>query len=257
MSLTDEVVLQLFSRTPLDQCAEPATVSIIVPLAGQQDPSRVIVWRWLSEQLRREYPEWELVTGVCDEAEWIKQVAVANALKMSTGSILVLLDADCWPTPKHLREAVLKVASGVAGWAIPHNHVRRLTEEATHRVLREGISKYVKYPLVRLHSGVPGGGCAVVRRSHFDAVGGFLPVAGWGFEDEALGLVLDKLAGTRYNTNGTLWHLWHKPQPTSGALSAHAYSILCEMDKMAPARLLHYYQSLGQDTLRFADRKPQ
>jgi hypothetical protein len=60
------------------------------------------------------------------------------------------------------------------------------------------------------------GPLAVMRRAHFEAVGGMEPVmGGWSGEDVCLAAALDTLVGKGRCLGRVVWHLWH-PYATSG-----------------------------------------
>lgn len=182
------------------------TVSVVVPWrpdGGHRDAAwQYLAWRWT-----RTHPHWQIVTGAAPDGPWCKAAAVAAALPGATGDVLVIADADVWCDG--VDQAVSAVANG-AGWAVPHDLVHRLTEDATAAVRAGGP---LRGPSVeRPYRGYAGGGMTVLDRETYQQVPLDPRFAGWGQEDEAWALALGCLAGAAWRGSAPLWHLWHPPQ---------------------------------------------
>lgn len=155
--------------------------------------------------------------------EWCKARAVAEALKEVSADVLVVADADAWcaTTP----DIVEAVRAGAA-WGVPHRGIRRLTADATARVL-EGADPEelgpdkLEEPPARAHRG---GGIVVLRRDVWDEVPLDPRFIGWGHEDDAWGMALWTLAGPAVDGGGRLWHLWHPPQERPSRSFGHPES---------------------------------
>lgn len=192
-------------------------VAVIVPRDYCITIDRQHNWEHVRLHYRTHHPNYEIVEGHCPSAQWCKGAAIQNALRHTGAEILVIADADCIIDPYWLTSCVELVRNG-APWAVPHRMVNRLTEDATRLFLEEKINGQLGFDANILtrerYEGVAGGGIVVLRRIHYDAIGG-IPQAfiGWGSEDRALGLLCEKLLGPCARGEGELIHLYHHPQP--------------------------------------------
>jgi hypothetical protein len=198
------------------------SVSVLVPWRPD-GAARDVAWEWVRDRWQATYPHWELVVGTCPDGPWRKGVAVRDAASKSTGDVVVVADADVWTDG--IGNAVQAVYDG-AGWAIPHQHVHRLTESATARILAGGElhGNTVQKP----YSGFAGGGMFALKRATLDKVPIDPRFAQWGQEDQAVALALDCLAGRAYRGVADLWHMWHEPAArlTSYAGSTESIALL-------------------------------
>lgn len=129
------------------------------------------------------------------------------AIAASSAEVVVLADADVWC--EGLPEAISAVRDG-APWAVPHHHVKRLTEAATTALLggEDLPADYTQPP----YEGVWGGGITVARRETFLEVPLDPRFVAWGQEDESHGIALHHLAGPGWRGATDLTHLFHPPQ---------------------------------------------
>lgn len=160
---------------------------------------------------RHRYP----VTIASGPAPWVKALAVNPAVRRSTADVVIVADADCWTDG--LPDAVAAVAGGHP-WAIPHDFVYRLNEQASTCYRRGGRSfraddlthdDLAQSP----YSGYLGGGFVVARRETLVDIPLDPLFVGWGQEDEAWAAALEVLAGRPWRGSCPLIHLWHPPQP--------------------------------------------
>lgn len=188
-------------------------VSVLVPYRAS-DPHRERALDFVRSWYAEHFPEWEFVVGDSGDGPWRKGRAVADALNRSTGWTLVIADGDVLVDSEDLRSAVRLVEDGVP-WVVPHQQVFRLDEETTARIYEEGPEDPEFEPFATIrnpYKGFAGGGLLVVDRSDFQATGGIPDAfAGWGAEDEALGIILDSLVGPHVRLSSPLWHLYHEP----------------------------------------------
>lgn len=187
-------------------------ISVLIPF-GNETPWRKAalehVRAWYGEVL--EGPEIRLgfVAG-----QWCKARAVAQALKESTGSILVIADADC-VTPG-IAQAVRAVQQGAA-WAMPHLKVYRFSQKATREIYRGASPGSLTGRNIWLdqspYKGYEGGGITVLRRNVYLDCPLDPAFMGWGQEDEAWALALNGLYGAPWRGRAPLYHLWHEKPP--------------------------------------------
>lgn len=152
----------------------------------------------------------ETVIGEAPAGPWCKALAVADALSYMhvAVDVLVVADADVWTDGTE--QAVDAVLAG-APWAIPHDPVHRLDQDATAALLAGGaLGGRLSQPSYR---GFEGGGITVLPRNLYDQVPLDRRFADWGQEDESWALALRTLAGAPWRGTAPLWHLWHPPQP--------------------------------------------
>jgi hypothetical protein len=178
-------------------------VNVLVPY--RPEPGRDRVYRWVRD--RYESLGLTVIEGNAPEGEWRKAHAVADAASRATADVVLVADADVWSDG--IDEALRAVALG-APWAIPHMHVRRLTQEATELVLNGGpLEGDLEEPAYR---GVEGGGLVVLPLDTLRDIPPDARFAGWGGEDFAWSLALTTLAGPCWRGDAPLWHLHHPPQ---------------------------------------------
>ncbi|OHV42266.1 hypothetical protein BBK14_11230 [Parafrankia soli] len=219
------------------------TVAVVVPYRSDGGGPRDRNWGALAARWRANFPGWELCAGVHADGPWCKAEAAAVALEGCTADVLVVADADVWCEPAQaLLDAVTLVRTGRRQWVVPHRNVARLSEAGTARWLageRDGLD-LDQAP----YRGVAGGGLLVVARSSWELLGGFDPrFRGWGGEDRALGMAADVLLGRHHRLRGTLWHLWHPPQPR----------LTRAVGSREGQRLLAEYRHAGRDRARMAE----
>lgn len=189
------------------------TVSILVPTGGLACEWRDRARRWVIGHYAVEFPGWELIVATSGEP-WAKGRAVHDAYRRSSGSVLVIADADSFVAPQALRAAVAGAVDPTwNGWAMPHGMVHRLNQQATEAVYAGQPPDPRKLARPAYH-GVKGGGIVAIRREIYELVGGIDPrFEGWGGEDVSLAMALMKLTGRPWRRSmADLWHLWH-PHP--------------------------------------------
>lgn len=130
------------------------------------------------------------------------------ALEASEAEIVAVVDADVWAPG--LGRAVTAVQKG-ASWALPHQKVHRLTEEATAAVLA-GAGFEGQKLAQRPYAGFIGGGAVVAPREAIEEVPLDRRFIGWGQEDESWGCALWTLLGKPWRSKQPLWHFYHPPQ---------------------------------------------
>lgn len=185
------------------------TVSVIVPYRPD-GAEREDNWHFLYDCWRRNFANWEVVTGDCQAGEWIKADAIADALTHATGDTIVMADADVWCQ----RSAVIAAVRAVQEyntWAIPHLTVHRMTPYGTHRFKSyeevDPLEDFEEPP----YEGVAAGGMFVMRRDAYEAAPLDRRFRGWGQEDQSAAMAWTTLYGLPWRGIDPLWHLWHPP----------------------------------------------
>lgn len=189
------------------------SVEVIIPFAGS-DPDRVRALTWTVAHCQ--YPH----TVAIGSLPFNKAMTVMPAVEQHGAEIIVMHDADVW-TPG-LADAVNAVESGLAGWAIPHWKVYRLTEQATDSLIRSGTASqdftaWLATDLARPpYPGMAGGGIVVTRRDMMIDIPLDPRFTSWGQEDESWAMALWCLLGPPWRGEAPLVHLWHPLEARHG-----------------------------------------
>jgi len=162
---------------------------VIIPYNGE--PSR----RWQYDLTRAYYTHlgYDVLTGCCDG--WSKGCAVASVIGQA-GERFAVCDADLLVAPQLLTQAF----GSEAALTIPFSRVLNLDERGDVQKIRQRFDW--------------AGGCWVLDRRTYDAVGGIDPrFEGWGGEDESFCRAVKILVGPVLLLEGDAWHLPHPPHP--------------------------------------------
>lgn len=195
--------------------ADPNDVAVLIPWQSGC-PHRIAALQWTIHQYRTYHPNWQIVLGILDEGTpWCKAEAVANALKGTDRSVIVVADADSWAPG--VGEAVAKIQQNEhVKWAMAHSLVMRLSEDATAEVYGgESYETMLLNPEMLAQSpyvGYEGGGVVALKRETYLRAPLDPRFKGFGQEDESWALALRVLAGDPSREPSPLWHMWHPPQ---------------------------------------------
>lgn len=183
------------------------SVDVLVPFRGGCE-HREAAWEFLRTRYAERHTTWRLIAAPPPQGPWRKGLALSDALGFSRAEIVVQIDADVWTDG--LPTAVAAVKAGAA-WAMPHDQVFRLGEEATRAYMADEPWRHL--PLAQpAYRGIPGGGAIVARREALVTAPVDPRFEGWGQEDEAQAFALRTLYGEPWRGGADLIHLWHPPQ---------------------------------------------
>jgi hypothetical protein len=153
-----------------------------------------------------------IVTGDYPTAQF-NRAGSRNLAALAAGDwdVAVMLDADCVIDIATL-DANITRALARQRVVLPHDHFYGLTPAGSHAALREPNVRawrrdWLPQPVWdrQRPSGV-----VIFPRAVWDLVGGYDELfTGWGFEDAAMLIALDALAGGYDREQGELWHFWH------------------------------------------------
>lgn len=195
-------------------------VSVVMPWAPGCEHRRR-ARRWVIERWILTFPEWRLRIAELPErwtdteGGFCKAWGVMPVVEqLPDDEIVIVADADVWGGWP--MEAVARVQGGLAGWAVPHRQLRRLSEESTAKVLAgERWQGLWQAPDLaeKIRVGVPGGGMVIARADTIKAVPLDPRFIGWGQEDHAWGAALRTIAGEPWRPKNIapMVHLWHPP----------------------------------------------
>lgn len=147
---------------------------------------------------------WPIVYG--DTVGEFNRSAARNAgVELARTSVVIVMDADMRIDHLALRAAV-SAADQHGGLHHPYRFVHYLDEGDTRLVLH-GVQPLRPY----YESDNAPGGCSVIRRSDYLAIGGFDETfQGWGFEDNDFATRASAAFGQTWG-QGVAYHLWHPP----------------------------------------------
>lgn len=152
-----------------------------------------------------------------------KSRAVNSAVASTSAPILVLADADTIVRSGVIAACVKRIGSEDAPSRIdgirPFGFLAQCDQEMSQKIIDTGELPETQNDEITLeeagrrnHEYIPVcGGIVVLRRSVFEAAGGMDEnFSGWGGEDDALSVALDRSGAVmRILTNETAFHLWH------------------------------------------------
>lgn len=194
-------------------------VSLIVPFRTD-NAHRQRAWEWCERRYRALLPGVEVVVAGdgSTEGPFNKAKAVNTAVRSSTGTVLLLGDADS-ALPTGWAEPAASTARA-GGWALPSS-CHYLSQAQTEALLGCPPAAPLEVPERCEYSGtVSWGGHVMLPWELFERVNGmderFL---GWGPEDSSFGLALTALCGPARRLPGAMLHLWH-PAPLAGTWHA-------------------------------------
>lgn len=186
-------------------------ISILIPFRDTGDRKKQ--FEWLQKRWATEFPEAEVIVESDDGKDpFSKTMAVNNCYRKATSDILALVDADCWVDPKILIKAAEEIRAGNASWVRPCKTVYRLTKSFTMKIVASDKKSFPKVDpekdTERITPNV--GAVTVFSRKQFEAVGGMDErFRGWGWEDSAFNMVLDKKFGKAQIWDNIVYHFWH------------------------------------------------
>jgi hypothetical protein len=220
-------------------------VSVVIPWRDKgDDMQRVYALRWILTQLRRLFPEWEMVLsgdGRDANAKWWSASTARNrGVAQASGDVIVLLDADTWVRPDKLRRAVDMVERAASWpssywahpttpsntaiawpWVQPHGAIVRLSRHQTLDYFGTcqadyedsgGISladlrDFEQAPYRQFSGCVP----TVITRELYEACPQDPRFEGWVPEDVCWGFALEMLHCRMYRLEGNAVHFYHVP----------------------------------------------
>lgn len=185
------------------------TVSLIVPYrpVGLERPRN---WAWCQARWETLLPDAKLV--VCDSGDdpFNRGRSINQGVERSEGDLLIIADADTAISDV----ADLLALATTGAWVIGYDWYYTLQPEPTGRLLAYDPADPLPDPAVlgctdpdrvRSVSGV-----LAMPREAFEQAGGFEEGwRGWGCDDRAFAIVMDKEWGHHARVDGWALHLWH------------------------------------------------
>jgi hypothetical protein len=149
-----------------------------------------------------------------------RAAALNQAIRDSTGTVIIQADADSLVPPETLRQAI-NLATLADGLVVPHSRYLYLTEAATGEVYA-GRDPFTCGPDDCDESGAGGvGNVTVFSRTTWEACGGYDErFGGWGGDDGCFAVAAEAFTGrpTR-RLVGDVVHCWH-PRPAASIVGS-------------------------------------
>lgn len=180
------------------------TVTVVVPYRGGQ-PHRERAFAYTRDHLSSVLPGAPII--VADSGhETFNRAASRNAgVLQAEPGVVVVCDADTLVQRRPVEDAVEAAADGRLH--LPYTFFRQLTRDHTRRVIDEGAGLRASKPEFMVTTAV--GGCVVMDRDAYLAVGQDEGFHGWGGEDVAFKFACDALLGPTVRHPGLMFGLWH------------------------------------------------
>lgn len=190
-------------------------ISVLFPYRGDDGP-RDVLFAWVLRWWRTHFPQAEICVGRNFYTPFNRGAARNDAFEQSSGLVVIVADADTVPTVVGVRAAIADVVEARC-WSIPYAEERyyNLTEAATQHVLQEYRDSIPEPgPGDYDHKITSWAGCLVIPREAWLKVGGYDErFVGWGYEDNAFMVKLDRLWGPHRREDSYCCHLWHPTPP--------------------------------------------
>lgn len=198
--------------------------SFVVP--WRFHPERKAIYEWGSARLQRLFPTAPILFSDGGEETFDRGTAINRGVAKAITKYIFVVDLDTVFNHTEIGLALCAMDDG-APWVFPFESYLRLHRSTTTKVLRE--PPVVILPTLDIYDGgadvftvlenspydPPESGLVGFRRHDFMEMGGFPEqFRGWGYEDRAFRLLMDRLMGPHQRTRGTIYHLWH-PEPRS------------------------------------------
>lgn len=189
-------------------------ISLLFPYRGDDGP-RDRLFGYVLKWWQYHYPAAEICVGRNFDAPFNRAAARNDAFDQSTGSVLIIADADTVPTGEGVKAGIADAVAEKC-WVIPYAEERyyNLTEGFTDIVLRTrsiGIHDIPEPTQGQYdHKITSWAGCLILPRDAWETVGGYDErFKGWGYEDNSFRLKLDKMWGPHRRQDSFCCHLWH------------------------------------------------
>lgn len=187
-------------------------ISVLVPFASN-DPRRVQIFEWVKARWENVFPNFEVCVGTSDPNNFSRSHARNEAFAASTGDTILVTDADTACPVDNVLAALYAVEHG-APWIIAHQEYYSLTEAYTDVLLEQAsiIALEPPFPANWVMRNKSQAGVLVMPRAAYESVGGYDErFIGWGYEDNAFAVRLDRAWGYHSRVPGPMLHLWHDP----------------------------------------------
>ncbi len=202
---------------------ERPKISLLIPFSST-DPLRKRNFKWLLEYWKCQLPEAEIIIGKSNSKIFCKGEALNNAVRKSTGKVLVILDADAYLSGKVIDRCATRILEELDNhlWYVPYRRLYRLNKSVT-RLITDSDPCNTWMPIHPVEpKWIENAGHSIKYGNRYGAMIMMFPreayytigkfderFKGWGGEDVALLRALDTLYGKHKTTDNDIFHLWH------------------------------------------------
>lgn len=227
-------------------------ISFLIPWRSDYG-YRETAFQFVHQTLLKEWPDQEVLYGDSGDEIFSRSASRNLLAEKAKGDIFVFVDADSYVPCFQLRYALERVTD----WCFPYDLYYSLTAPGSLKFMTTGEADqndcvYIFPDPVHPFDRPPSvGGCVVVSREGFDAVGGYDErFIGWSFEDRAFAYSLETMYGRAPRIAGPLYHLWHPETSTDQFAQPHM--------RTNQALCSRYQDALGDinATLKIIDERP-
>lgn len=198
-------------------------ISLLIPFSSK-DPIRKKHFKWLLKYWKHELPDAEIIIGHSKSEIFCKGEALNDAVRKSTGKVLVVLDADAYISGKVIERCANRIFEDINNhlWYVPYRRLYRLNKYITEKIINSNPRHPYRLPLPinpdyienkghsEKYGNRYGAMLIILPREAYNTIGRFDErFKGWGGEDIALLRTLDTLYGKHKTVNTDIFHLWH------------------------------------------------
>lgn len=227
-------------------------VAIAVPWrsdGGRRDQLWTVCRKWLEQH----HAEFAIYEGVSPEGLFDRGAAINDAARRAGDwDVALVADADVIAHPATVEQAIT-IAHETGCVVFPFETTIYLDGPSTDALIYDDNWFVVPY------RGTRGYGETVkwhhyssiqaVPRSAWDAVGGFISLAGWGAEDAVMVQLFEIYGNGVQWLHGSAFHLWHEPlwyaQPEQTAANRAVNVNVRQAGARGPRALKKYLQGIG------------
>jgi len=183
-------------------------VSIVVPLRCESEDRRAI-WKWNKSRWESLFPNVELIEADSDDVIFSRSASRNQGVAKASGKVVILADADTVPVREYILSGLDAISHG-APWVLPYAEGRyyNFNKETTSSILSFHPDVDVMEPKVWDHKITSWSGIVLVDKKNYQKYDERF--IGWGWEDNAFQIMMDKNIGKVVRIDGWVGHLFHK-----------------------------------------------
>lgn len=185
------------------------SIAIVIPFASE-DPHRIRALSFVRGHLAKLFP-WPQFVGKTRGEHYSRAAAINHVVESLPPEIDLLLfnDADTLVPPGQIQSAVLQ-ARQEPGIVRAYTLYRRVSREYTEKA--RYVADILNAPPEAIEweqDNAVSHGCLALRRSDFEAAGGYDPRFRAYMDDCAFDIVLAAISPNFRRVEGPLYHMWH------------------------------------------------
>lgn len=207
------------------------------------------LWAWVRNWLTEHHPDYPICEGASPDGPFNRGAAINDAArKAGDWDVAIVSDADNIADPQTLERAVERAYLN-GGCVFPFETYVYLDEFSSDRLMNENNWFVAPLPprwaITREHRS----GIQCLSRTAYEQVGGFIELAGWGYEDCVTAWMLNIFTNGIEHLGGGAYHLWHPRlgDPETSSESVANRKVLADVMALSavPDQLREYLRSGG------------